>query len=309
MKRELSESDWDGGISEAFVSADEGRAAEPSDQHVKELHQALMQRTVVAPVREADGGSVSVSRPLGASPSDETRPHRPARWWVSVASVAALALLMFAATRMVGGTANASLDSALTSSRDSRWIHGRTVVSHQAETFESQSWCSHSLRLAAFQSSGFQCFVDYRRGIQTLFDARSGSLIRSRADQSYEGFGRSFVSVLLSQGDLATAYPGHHVSRVEKTRLKVRGATFERLSFQVDSATKEGISWSTEVDVEPTSGRIALWRDQFSNGVTVTTEFDYPAAGPSDIYDLGVSRKLTEVDMIPPDDIRRLTEK
>jgi hypothetical protein len=236
-------------------------------------------------------------------PSASGGHQRRLRWLIQLVSTAAVVAMVLLASRGLVGTASANLKSALDATRRSVWIHATTTVNQEGETMQFESWCSPQQRITAFRSPALLHFVDYQAGIQTSYSEQTDSIMRWRADARAEEFGRAFLNALLTDGDLQASFPFHQVSAVSKQTLEAQGQTQLRYAFRTELKSQPSVHWETTVKVDSDSQRIHSWEEIHSGGTHIVTRFDYPDAGPSDIYALGARREATVVDRVASSDV------
>lgn len=264
---------------------------QPSDNHLAELRHQLLSKTDIS----TDADSLNSAK---TTPTIDLLQLKSTRiWFMRLTSLAAVIFVMLVGSQLFVETASGSLASALESTRRSLWIHGQTTATIGKETFKSQTWCSPSQRIAAFHSATMIHFVNYQEGIQSRYDETTKSIYQWRADRSQEEMGRTFITALLTHGDLGSAFPDHHVSSVTRTTRLVGGYERQCLTFDVKAKNVRGVSWTTQVDIDPANGRITDWSETHTNGFRILTKFDYPDAGPLSIYELGAPSAAKTVDL------------
>ncbi len=253
---------------------------EPSEEHCEALRKKIMACTFE---------QVQVNALTAASgASKASRAHFPLRLSLVVSASILLCCLLTVSAFM--RNADASLRSSLDATRSAEWIHGMTTVKHAGVTSVAESWCSPIDRLFAFQSPQLLLMVNYTKGVQASYSEGQGKIIQWPVDQRSENLGRAFVVALLNDGDIKSSMPLHTVSEVRKSVGSSVSSSIVEYTFQVQDKGNPSIRWETRVSTAPETGRIVLWEDKHVGGMTVTTRFEYPAAGPRDIYQMGAPR-------------------
>ena len=283
-------------MNEALTQTNE--STEPSAVHFNSLRLKLRQEAYAQNVGSTRGFN-SRLRQFDVLSSTATK-------WLAVA---ATILVLSFASRIYIGTANASLKSTLNATRRSGWIHSSTIVVHSNDTQLFESWCAPAQRLAAFRSKHMLHFINYEEGTQASYTDKSKSIYCWRADMNSEEIGRTFINALLTNGDLSQSYPWHTLSDVKRTLIEVAGEKKTKYSFQLKFKSNPEIRSETIVQADPKTGLIESWEEIHANGTRVRTDFDYPATGPRDIYELGASRDAAIVDRIASSDVVALGNK
>ncbi len=186
--------------------------------------------------------------------------------------------------------------------------HTTTTVEYLGESNESESWCSPQQRIAAFRSPQMLHFVNYSEGTQWNFSEKAKAIYHWRADMNFENVGRTIVHALLSDGDLAAAFPIHKVSNVEKSRIDSDGPSRFQYLFDLKLKNNAAVHSHAIVQVDRASGRIVLWDETHAGGMRIVTRFDYPASGPRDIYELGADANAAVIDRVAGSDVVELAE-
>lgn len=277
-------------MGEAYSLPSTGEGDKPTESHLHQLRHRLLSQTKEVALPQA-----SASESWIPNAYKQSRTSRR-RWLLRSVAVSAMILVTLLLSRVLVDRADASLSQILESTRKNLWIHGKTIVTNQSKSFESQSWCSPSLRISAYQSPWMTHLIQYEDSVQLLYDNASNSIIRMHADNAYEHFGQSFVSALLTERPLPSINPDHKISSVTKRFRTVDGTRYLRYSYQVQSRSIPEAGWTTHIDVDSRSGSIVTWQETHSNGVEISTRFEYPEIGPSNLYDLGVPQDANIID-------------
>ncbi|QEG43815.1 hypothetical protein [Roseimaritima ulvae] len=276
---------------ERIAAAFDVDAVEPSPQHVEQLRRRLAGQI------NADSRPQHLDTPSG-------RRRLRFRLPLSLASIAAAALLVGLLLRPFSGAAEAGLQRSLMVTREAGWIHGLTTIEHQQQTTVAESWCSPAERIVAFRSPQMMHFVDYQQGQQFSYAAGPNKIFQWEADAGREGWGRQFVYALLHDQDqnqsLQSLFPGHDVSDVQTSRLDGERGGITQYSYRVRSRRTPDVGWTTTIQTADASGRILRWQDQHTSGMHVSVVFDYPDQGPGDIYQLGADRDAEIVRIATP---------
>lgn len=271
-------------------TAFEAETVEPTADHLERLRTRIASNT-----KPCTGQSNLVD-------STDQGAYKSGRWYrvpASLTVIVALAIIAVLVARPFVKDVAAEFHSTLNATREAAWIHGSTTTRHDGKTWATESWCSPVERIVAFRSKQLLHFVDYELGLQSSYSRRQGKVFQWQANPRGEGMGREFVFALLNDQNLQASFPFHEVSDVKKSVIDVGGETGTEYSFEVQQKDDPSISWTTSVTTDPATGRIILWTDQHASGLKVSTSFDYPDSGPSDIFELGapLETDVIEIDM------------
>lgn len=277
---------------------------EPSASHVESLRERLLSQTIASP-----GLPEQYPKPSGHTPLASVGSMPRLGLTMKLASIAAMIAVLIIALRPLTGTAAADFRSALDATRHEVWIHTSTIVEYLGESNESESWCSPQQRIAAIRSPQLMHFVNYAEGVQWSYSDKSEVIYHWRADMNFENLGRTVVQALLTDGDLASAFPIHNVSKVEKSMIHFDGQSRVQYSFDLALKNDAAIHSHAIVQVDRSSGRIVSWEETHAGGMQILTVFDYPASGPSDIYELGADKHANVVDQVASSDVVELAEQ
>lgn len=283
-------------LNEAFTQADE--STEPSAVHFNNVRLKLRQ---AADLQKAVPHISQFSRLR----------QLDAHWGglAKLFAIAATILVLFFASKIFIGTASANLRSALDATRRSGWIHSSTIIMRSNDTEQFEAWYAPTQRLAAFRSTHMLHFIDYEEGTQSSYTKQSKSVYRWRADMNSEDLGRTFITTLLTNGDLSQSYPWHNTSEVKRTVVEVDGQRKALYSFHLELKSKPDIRWEAVVRADLETGLIDSWEEKHADGTRVLTHFDYPDTGPQDIYEMGASRDAKIVDRVASSDVVALAKE
>ena len=292
----------DNELADAFRA--EAGDIDPSASHIENLRERLLLQTILSPVLHEQN-----QRTSGHVTSASVATKQRLGLTIKLASIAAMIAILIIALRPLAGTAAADFRSALDATRHEAWIHTKTTVEYLGESNESESWCSPQQRIAAFRSPQLMHFVNYAEGVQWNYSERATAIYHWRADTNFENVGRTIVHALLTDGDLASAFPIHKVSKVEKSNIDFNGQSRVQYLFGLTLKHDAAIHSHAIVQVDRGSGRIVSWDETHAGGMQIVTKFDYPASGPRDIYELGADENAIVVDRVASSDVVELAEQ
>jgi hypothetical protein len=260
-----------------------------------------------------------VGSPGSADPMRHPR-ARLKRWWpVSLSCAAAVLLVAIAGMLLRPRTSFAEVAQALL---DRPWVHMRTTGVDQGEM---ETWFSPAKNVIAMKRSDAIVYEDYRLRISETYDTKDGVI--TRVPIVWKSLGRGIESMVVA---LKALLQEERPSREPLASLEFLGPKREEMTLldqRVERVTKAGHAWLDysltvagppagrpvrllfRVDVAtklPSLCRISGQLDD--KPVTREIHFDYPQAGPADLFGLGVPRSAKLVDRVPAGDVKRILE-
>lgn len=202
------------------------------------------------------------------------------------------------------------------------WVHLRMT---EAGGSQSDLWFSPARNIAATRRPEAIAYEDYRLQIVDSYVAEEGVVYRAPIVwRSRVRYHESAIEALrtLFQGEKPPEQPLAHLDFLgpERSALRV-------LQQQVERVTEAGRAWLDYrlTVADPESGKPlrmlfrvdaesklpSLYRvegEREGKPVSVEARFDYPDAGPADVFDLGAPRTAKRIDRVPAGDVKRILE-
>jgi hypothetical protein len=243
----------------------------------------------------------------------------PPRWGLVASCAAALILIAVTGVVLRPQSSFAEVTSAVL---EQPWIHQRMTAPGQTD---SEIWYSPARDVTASRHGSTLEYEDYRLQVFYSYDPaeqvvyRGPVVWRSRA----EGLTSMAADLKLlceqkHPGDQPLALLGF--LGPGRDRLKLVSQAMERVSEQgrdwlvyrltvKDSDSGQPVRMLFRVDAQTKLPHVCRTEGiQDGKPVSVETHYDYPAAGPVDIYDLGAPRTAKFVDRLPAGDLKRILD-
>lgn len=184
--------------------------------------------------------------------------------------------------------ADAFLGKTAEAMSDQRWIYSQNIVNEGEGSFEEKCWSSEYEGIKAKRGQSESCFVDYYKSEQYVYERASNTITISEPEGAY---GNSVVVTPYDRFEMIVTAKGWKNGGVvflrtdEEVTIKSSiGADEFEFSFDSEKKVVERMEIRTVV---PVSGSVVVERIDMS----------YPAAGPVDIYSLGVPRNAKIIDV------------
>ena len=219
----------------------------------------------------------------------------------------------------------ASFAEVATALLDQPWIHLRVTAAVQEHQEQSELWVSPVRNVVVTRGPDSITYEDFRVQVVDSYDPREGVVYH--APIVWQSQARHYETMV--EG-LATLLQGERAPESPLARLDFLGSSARRMRMldqRVEHVADAGHRWLDYhlTVAEPGSGHPVrmlfrvdavtklpslsrIERQHEGKPSTVETQFDYPDAGPADLYALGVPRAAKCVDRVLVGDLKRIVE-
>jgi len=271
--------------------------ADPRPAHIEELRAKLLAQTVEGTATPA---SIRIS------------PRKRTRRLLQIGLPMAVAILIAIVLIPARSSASKALAQVLQKTLAQKWVHGTTTWTSGEKTVTSESWSSPALQIAAVRHPAMVTFVDHKQQVSARFKPGSDSVYLIRPmpiDNRQQQQSISALDRLLTDPEAEQPFSRFDVTALNKKDTKVDGKPAREYSFQLKQPGNPNDDRRVRAVVVVDTGLVAIWEEQYGNGLRLATKFDYPDDGPRDIYALGIPKTIKVVDRLAATDVTHIASR
>ena len=193
------------------------------------------------------------------------------------------------------------------------WIRMTLADAPPKSQFWGELWFSLSRDMAASRLGGPDgesvSFTDLQAGIEYNFDSKSKTLVRLRSTEmsSFQSLLPLLRSLLRGEQPAPESFGGGRIGERKQRKVEEDGKSWSEFEFEVLHGRPDETA-TLVIRVDPDT-KLPVWMEFVAMGQSSRFDFDYPAAGPADIYALGVPRDTPLEDRIPNGELSGIIEK
>ncbi len=181
------------------------------------------------------------------------------------------------------------------------WIH---MHSKDPQGNTRDLWLSLPRDIAALKSPSLIRHDDHRRGSRLEFDPTTKKLLRLPIEdkESFESMTTFFRAIFRGDAQLGERLAEDQIVEQNQRTVTEAGQTWLEHDLTVQRGDKTALC---TVRVNPEQ-RLPVWLRLKAGEMQVQYDFDFPATGPLNIYELDVSRDIAVEDRMPPADLAKI---
>lgn len=275
-------------LQQLLTTADTDRV-EPSPQFMERM---------LALTPEATDSSTRVPATAGSTPPSPAKSRVTRRTLLATALVATVAAVVGTVLLWHPSPTWAQVAEAVASKP---WIH---MHAKDPQGNTRDLWLSLPRDIAALKSPSLIRHDDHRRGARLEFDPTTKKLLRLPIEdkESFESMTTFFRAIFRGDSQLGERLAEDQILEQKQRTVTDAGQTWLEHDLTMQRGDKTALC---TVRVNPEQ-RLPVWLRLKAGEMQVQYDFDFPATGPMNIYDLDVSRDIAVEDRMPPADLAKI---